>query len=116
MTVPATTGTGGAAPPEAPVWLLEAAWRSGAKARKRVPDTSRAVDSNRAKPCISVTRPREAYGVRPACWRLGSSLQPRKREQAPRPPYASRERKRLENPCDPRAVSILTTQTSSVVI
>src|SRR6266536_789447 len=34
--------------------------------------------------------PREAYAVRPACWRFRTTQRARKREQAPRTPYASR--------------------------
>jgi hypothetical protein len=33
---------------------------------------------------------REAFGVRPACWRCGAAGAGRKREQAPRTPNASR--------------------------
>src|ERR1035437_918525 len=34
--------------------------------------------------------PREAFGVRPACWRCRKARAVRKREQAPRTPSASR--------------------------
>src|SRR5258708_4024783 len=36
---------------------------------------------------------RETYGVRSACWRFYGRLEVREREQAPRTPYASRNRK-----------------------
>src|SRR6266446_5504623 len=36
------------------------------------------------------TEPREAYGVRPACWRFRRPLANGKREQAARTPYATR--------------------------
>ena len=45
----------------------------------------------------AATEPREAYGVRPACWRFRWRLETRKREQAPRTPDASRNRQRLKN-------------------
>ena len=44
------------------------------------------------------TKPREAYGVRGACSRFRTSPQIRKREQAPRTPYASRD---TTAPCPP---------------
>jgi len=38
----------------------------------------------------AATEPREAFGVRPACWRCLKAGEVRKREQAPRTPNASR--------------------------
>ncbi len=40
--------------------------------------------------CRSASDPREAFGVRPACWRFRATHRAPKREQAPRTPGASR--------------------------
>jgi hypothetical protein len=45
----------------------------------------------------AATKPREAFGVRPACWRCLKSGEVRKREQAPRTPNASRGNSSTEN-------------------
>src|ERR1035437_10330420 len=50
--------------------------------------------------------PREAFGVRPACWRCRKVGEVRKREQTPRTPNASRSSVAALPRCDHRAAAV----------
>src|SRR6266566_5870487 len=61
--------------------------KSGANSRAK---SHGPFDRSSDRLCRSAGEPREAYGVRPACWRFRATHRAPKREQAPRTPSASR--------------------------